>query len=663
LRQDVINNIEIFHSLKDELAKAKSEILVVTAWFTDPELLDVLCDKQQEGVNVRVLISDNVENKKTDFVRLTGLGAKLTRIKQKGRGMMHQKFCIIDDKIAIHGSYNWMLNARKNNHESVIITSHPKTIKELKEAYINIINMEVDQINGKVSLLSKLQNRLTSKNKAEVDVKEVEKEESQKPLSNGQEFEKILEGLIESEIFQFDKESIISEGFNRSKLTNGDHQTLPNTLDTLYADFVNSLDIAQEKKESLIVKIEELKNLKLNKLNLERDQELHVEESEVKSREMAIDQSKNNNTVQISHYEIEKDKIINSDIAPLKKQNERLDEEIENLQIEFVKTRLRWHELIPAMIVAIIMLAYIIVFYSSAAYILIYSTLDAKMAQMNGIPVVPTEVFDSMAISKAMAKGGTASLFMLLFVIIPLGLAISKLFLKKVTIWIEFGIWSLILLVDSLLAYVVAKSIHDVDYLAGKVDEIWQFSNFYASENFYLVFVMGALGLAIFKFAYEKIHRSFDERNGDVTRAKNQVIIAQLKNKITKNEQAQKKSELQMADITKSIITIKAQNDTLDQEKSQLPHLLECKKQFVIKNYGVKISEIEDVVSIYKTKIDNNDLKFSISALKDRISTFLEGWVNYLHDTYSIHKAVQMSSEASVTKNKWFETKVQLEKK
>ncbi|WP_282036467.1 phospholipase D-like domain-containing protein [Saccharicrinis aurantiacus] len=663
MRQDVINNVEIFQTLKDELNKASEEIVVVTAWFTDAELLDILCLKQEEGVSVNVVIADNEENEKTDFQKFEELGGKLSLIKKKGRGMMHQKFCIIDNKIAIHGSYNWSVNARTNNQESVIVTSHSKTIKELKQIYLNINNMEVEQSKGKISLLNKIQNSL-SLNKKETVVVE-EKEDIKEPieLSIGQEFEQILDGLVESEFFQFNKETIIKEGFNKAKLVNGDHQTLPNTLDTLYADFVNSLDIAQEKKELLKVKIEELKKTKLNKLNLERDQKVHLEESEIKAKEATIDQELNTNELTISHHEIEKEKIQNSEIATLKSKNAAIDDKIATLQVEFVKTKLRWHELVPAGLVALTMLVYLVVFYSSAAYILIYSTIDAKLAQMNGMPVVPTEVFDAEAISKAMDKGGTAPYFMFLFVIIPIGLAIGKMFLKKVTIGTKIGIWTLIVMVDGLLAYVVAKSIHEIDYMAGKVEEVWQPLNVFANENFFLVFIMGALGLVIFKFAYEKIHRSLEERNGDLTRAKNQVIIAQQKEKAIKNEQELKKYETKVADIDMMIVSVKAQNNSLNQEKNQLPYILEQKKQFIIRSYELKISEIEDVVSIYQTKIDNNKLKFSVSALKDRVNTFIEGWVNYLHHTYSIHKAVQMSSEASVTKDKWFGTKVQLENK
>jgi len=471
-------------------------------------------------------------------------------------------------------------------------------------------------------------------------------------------FKKILDELIESKIFKFDKEKFIAEGFERAKLTNGDHHTLHHTLETLYADFVNRLDIAQEKKDTLFVNIKELKNTKINKLELERDNEIYIIESEAKAKESQLNHDIENISANVKNLAIEKEIINKSEIEACSKKNEDLKSEIENLKIAFDSNKLRWHELGPAMVIASLLLVYLLVFYSSAAYILIFSTLDAKLAQMNGIPIVPSVVFDPKAISKAFAKGGTAPLFMGLFVIIPIGLAIIKKIFSKVTAYTNIFIWLSIFLVDTLIAYVVAKSIHNVDYLSGKIDEKWTFSDFYTNENFFLVFIMGALGLVIFKFAYEKIYNAFEERNKDVSRARNLVVVEQLKNKIELNEKKITDGESKIVDLDLKIGLNENDKTNLKKSLSELPVSCEREIQFVNKNYQFRITEIEDIVTIYQSRIDNNDLKFSIGSLKDRVNTFLEGWINYLHETYSVHKAIKMSNEAGLAKNQWIALKV-----
>jgi hypothetical protein len=139
--QDVIHyNRDIFHKIEKELRLARKEILVAAAWFTDNDLLEILLNKRKEGVVVDLILADNPGNEKLDFDQLSEQGASVLKIKNVGYGMMHQKFCVIDRKIAIHGSYNWSVNAKKNNHESVIVTNHKETVEKLVRCFFDIKN-------------------------------------------------------------------------------------------------------------------------------------------------------------------------------------------------------------------------------------------------------------------------------------------------------------------------------------------------------------------------------------------------------------------------------------------------------------------------------------------------------------------------------------------
>jgi len=124
LIQDTLSDTNaILQRIKHELSQSKQEILVAMAWFTDDELFDILIDKANQGVVVSVIVADHSDNEKLNFDLLNHIPTgEVIKIKNVGYGMMHQKFCIIDRKIVINGSYNWSKNA-KNNHENVIVTN------------------------------------------------------------------------------------------------------------------------------------------------------------------------------------------------------------------------------------------------------------------------------------------------------------------------------------------------------------------------------------------------------------------------------------------------------------------------------------------------------------------------------------------------------------
>lgn len=101
------------HILK-YLSMAVATIDVCVAWFTNDELRDKLLEKANEGVKVRVILyRDGVNHAKG--VDLTGLNYKEYR-GERG-GIMHDKFCVIDNVHTICGSYNWTRNAENKNDE------------------------------------------------------------------------------------------------------------------------------------------------------------------------------------------------------------------------------------------------------------------------------------------------------------------------------------------------------------------------------------------------------------------------------------------------------------------------------------------------------------------------------------------------------------------
>lgn len=106
--------VEIESRIMDYLNMANASIDVCVAWFTINELRDKLLEKSNKGVKVRVIIfKDGVNHRKG--VDLTGLNHKEYR-GERG-GIMHNKFCVIDNVHTICGSYNWTRNAEDKNDE------------------------------------------------------------------------------------------------------------------------------------------------------------------------------------------------------------------------------------------------------------------------------------------------------------------------------------------------------------------------------------------------------------------------------------------------------------------------------------------------------------------------------------------------------------------
>lgn len=641
--QSVINEgKEIFTRIDAELKNAEFEILIATAWFTDPELFTTLLEKADENINIELIIADNQENEKLDFSLLRSKGAHVIKVKNIGFGMMHQKFCVIDKKIALHGSYNWSVNAKTNNHESIIATTHKESVDSLIATFYSI--------KTKVS-----ENRIESSSSAAriINSEKIKGVPIEIPLKEKSEYEKVLDSMIAAEVGSFDRKMLREQGYERSKSNNGDHQVLNKALDTVYSVFINDIDVVEDKKRRLISKIEEQKSKNID--SLRKTNELQIQSLE---NENVINERNLNNKCTHIKAEIalcEQNIIgINSNKIPfIQEIIENIDQKIKNLQREFIVPAIKKFELIPTAIFGAGLLLYLFLFYSSAAYILLFSVEDAKADTDKGIPFAPPEVFNPHAISKAIEKGGIAITFIFLFVFIPISFAIIGKFIKSKVVAPILSFLCGIAIVDSAIAYKVSEAIYNVKYATGDVDKPWQFTMAFKDVNFYLVFILGAFGLLLFKFVFDKFISIFEERNPDIEAQKNELLIQHLTEEIDSQKLKLSDYKMEIEDINKTIIQLKAELAVTTQEAEHLPILLS--NQLKGKKAELIINEqmTERVTEIYITHVQNDNLPISVDSLKDRINVFLEGWNDYLHNEYSISKATQKSAQAIDTAVLW----------
>lgn len=114
--------LHIMHTL----GKAVKSIHIAVAWFTDPEIFSLLCQKASDGVKVELLIADDRKNTKSgiDFDKLRSLGATVEMVGGGGKKqqLMHNRFCVIDADTVIISSYNWTFVELKSDENITVVS-------------------------------------------------------------------------------------------------------------------------------------------------------------------------------------------------------------------------------------------------------------------------------------------------------------------------------------------------------------------------------------------------------------------------------------------------------------------------------------------------------------------------------------------------------------
>ena len=133
--QDIENIITI------KLNTAKESIFVAVAWFTNQRLFDCLVNACHRNVNVRVLILNDILNRNEfglDFGILVNAGAEVRFANTANNATMHNKFCIIDDKVTT-GSYNWTYHANINA-ENVVLIDESTITNNYRQQFDSLFN-------------------------------------------------------------------------------------------------------------------------------------------------------------------------------------------------------------------------------------------------------------------------------------------------------------------------------------------------------------------------------------------------------------------------------------------------------------------------------------------------------------------------------------------
>lgn len=676
MKQEVWD-IDIFVNLISKLKEATTEILVATAWFTDEELFNILCEKAEKGLEVIVIISDHKDNHFLDFNKLISKGGKLIRIPIKGRGMMHDKYCIIDSKIAINGSYNWTKNARINNKESVICTDDKNTVDSFRNKFMemnsNYSNIkEITQFSEKPGfferLKSKIKNNTQDLTRSLEPQKKKETPNTERKLIIEEDFDDELNSIIASDINDFNRDLLKDKGYNSAKEHNGDHNIMSNSLNSVYSLFVYEIDVVEEKKTKLIGKIKNYKEKVLEQLKTRILKEKSLVEKEIASNIEDTNRTISNLTKEIA---ITEKSITDIEQTHIKHEQQRIDsikEEIAELEHEFIKPPISWFNLISNSLLSLGLLTYIGLFYSSAGYILLYSVADANINKHKGLNMglSPNEIYDPEAFAKAAEKGGTAILFILFFVFLPIACSLyctrikMKEHYEEVSLIKKIKKYSLIIFIDGFIAYKVTSAIYKSKHMCGDPSAPipWEANMAIKNIDFYLVFALGTFAVILFEIFMERIKDTCESRNLGIARKESKLKKKQKNNKLKEIQENINKLEKQRCAHEIQIIELRNNLDTQQKELIYLPNK-EAQSIKEIENECLDEKKtINNKTEVKINNIENDKFPISVDSLSDRISVFLEGWNEWLHDEFSVEKAKSLSEKAIEAAKKWKENKI-----
>ncbi|MCF1190108.1 phospholipase D-like domain-containing protein [Mangrovimonas sp. AS39] len=124
-----------------KIKQAEKSLKISVTWFTNHTIFNTILDLiEKKKIDVKlVVLNDGINNGQNgvNFKKFIQLGGTLIFSDEKS--MVHNKFCIIDEKILINGSYNYTYYAETRNWENITISNSKRLVKSYVKEFNKIV--------------------------------------------------------------------------------------------------------------------------------------------------------------------------------------------------------------------------------------------------------------------------------------------------------------------------------------------------------------------------------------------------------------------------------------------------------------------------------------------------------------------------------------------
>lgn len=615
----------------ESISQAKSTIKVAMAYFTDKEIADELISARQKGVEVNIVLSNDIINNEIRD-RLKGK-VSLVIFESNGRGIMHHKFCIIDNSLLLHGSYNYTYNATKNNQESLNITDSYNLISE----YSNIFDT-------------------LTKDATVTNIYLNEKPIFQ-PTQDDNYLEKFTEQLKNhiSQIFDdYNHNEIVEEGRKLAEENLGAESVFLTYLDTSLAR-VNT-KLSQEDHTKTLVKTKMTASLEKavesNSKDLESDLNLLNNYCNEKKSILQVQIDTLKNRVKEKQEEYNK---INADASKVKATITELTDEIDNLDRQIVVRSFWTFPTVLKLFLTILFFLYLSLFFSSAIWKIFFEEVEVLKLLSRGITPESPPLFDANALMKILSKKGVFyGSIAALFFLIPILLTSIKLLNNK-NKFIEIAIgWIIgIFAIDVVVGILISQHTFEIKTLLVGGAEKWELGSAFTTGEFWLIFIFGAFPLFLTKVLIENISLAYRASNPESVDREKTLLRNSNRRKLSEKQQEYEVFKVKLDTLTSEIDELNKNITKYEDDKNEI-NSFENNKKLELKERNEKRNKnLREVYNSFISSVESGNRQFLKDVINGRISAFKTGYYNFLNNYFSTKVATNKIESLETAHRNW----------
>jgi hypothetical protein len=613
MNEILTNGSEIKFRILEEINNSRKNIFLAMAFFTDRDIANALINAKKRNVAVDIILSSNAQNETVkQMFKDENISIHAFETGDE-RGLMHHKFCLIDNNITINGSYNYSYNASNNNVENIHISDDYSIYKQFLNEFEKLkYNIEHNiSVNDNSSINKKMEHS---------------------PNNNINQIDSFSQQLYNIVYLaaQIDVEEYKRKGYDKSKENNGSIEIfkaefnnlkeqiklykLDDSLNNKKNDLISNIKTAYENKKV------DIESEKQNELNIIKN-DFELEKKQIKEN---IDKVKGEKLILETGNQITNEK----GIFQINKELEKNKLEIKTLDESFLISKFWNLGSILSVVFLSICFFYLSIFFSSALYKVFFEWNILESAAKAGLEIKNPQIIDANAIIKIFNSQGTlfGILAMLIF-LFPLALTNLNILGNKDPRVNKISFWVGLVIFDIIVSAMVAINTDKINSLIKGVPSTMQFWEVLKFGEFYLIFVFGMLPLFITHNLINLISKSYKKSRKELLdeekSRKLQILI---------NEGIELNYEKES--IVNQIKVVDEKIKNIEETLSQLESNLNNKTNQLDLKYSNLNKQTKEIFDEYNTRVLSGKI-FTDVILNSIISSFKTGFIDFLPEFYA----------------------------
>ncbi|MDH6357590.1 phospholipase D-like domain-containing protein [Parabacteroides sp. PF5-9] len=622
MNEIITNGTGIKQRIISEINNSKQCVYLAMAWFTDRDIANALIDAKNRNVFIDIILSSNAQNETVkQMLKDANINVHAFDTGDE-RGMMHHKFCLLDNKISINGSYNYSYNASNNNVENVNVSDDYTTYKQLFVEFERLKYNIDHNIDVNTTIVQKENNMQQSQPQNFVDA-----------------FFQQLNSLVYLSA-QIDAEDYKKQGYEKSKESEGNIDIFKSEYNNIKEKIrVFATDEGLSSKKNILTSNissafegnrTDLENDKLTEINVEK-REIDLEKRQISDKNEELKQRKsiletgNNSTSEKGLFQI------NKEIEKNKLEQEELEGAVIVKRFWTVGTVL-------ALLGLAVFIYYLSIFFASAMYKVFFEANTIRTSLEAGINPGLPQLVDANAILKIFStEGSLFGIMAILFFLIPISLSNLKLFGSEKK-WVNIlCFWIGVLIFDVLVATMVAINTDEIKSLLVGQESQMKIWDVVTHGEFWLIFVFGMLPLIITHFIINYVSNSYKKSQREIVDAEKTRKIQLLARKMI---DLNGDKEVLLKKIDDCNNSLKDNNDKI----SKLEQEMNNRQNQIENKYADLLKQTKIIFDDFNARITSGKI-FTDEILSTVISAYKAGFIEYLPNYYSENEVTKRVNE------------------